>query len=164
MYQLTRKDTSPMTHGIFSWLALIIYSALLWLYGLYVAPEHMLWGKPFFVWPIRASWLMLGVGLVLGVFYAATGRLRRVAPARPRTRYAPGCVGNQRGSFMSGDVAIPVAAIAGFSGLLVNVDGTPMMDDGMVDVMGKTYGDSGADFSLDFGCNMDSSSIGGSDW
>ncbi|MBS0349097.1 MAG: hypothetical protein JSR69_21840 [Proteobacteria bacterium] len=146
-----------MTHGVFSWLALIIYGLLLCYYGLDKAPEHMLWGKPFYVWPLRASWLMMGVGLLLGIFYAATGRLRN-------TGTAPGGRGR---SFLSRDVGASAALGAAVVGPMVNVDGTPMTDGGTVDVMGKVYGDSGSSFS-DMGgissTDMGSSSIGGSNW
>lgn len=50
------------------------------------------------------------------------------------------------------------------SGLLVNLDGTPMLNDA-IDVTGKPYGDSGSSLSDDHGgfdSGMDSSSS--SDW
>ena len=145
-----------MTRGIFSWLALIIYGALLCYYGLYEAPVHMLWGEPFYVWPLRASGLMMGVGLLLGMFYAATGRLRKTGPTRPWIRNVNPEPDGQRLSFLNSDVGASAAIGAAFAGPMFNVDGTPMMDGGMFDVMGKSYGDSGNSFSSDIGGDMSS--------
>ena len=54
-------------------------------------------------------------------------------------------------------------------GPTVNVDGTPMLPGGILDVLGKVFGDSGTTFGSDmgggtFGTDGDSSNIGGSDW
>lgn len=46
------------------------------------------------------------------------------------------------------------------TGPLVNVDGTPMLDDA-IDAMGKVYGDSGSSFSDD---GMFDAGMHGSDW
>lgn len=152
-------------NGILGWKALTQYGVLLCLFGFF-GPEFDLWGKPVYVWALRAGFLLFVGGLVMGAVLAATGRLTKGSA----DHHAQG--GGRRHRFTHDSIgagsAVAAAGAAAIAGPMVNVDGTPMMDGGMFDVMGKAYGDSGTSFSHDFGggigISMDSSSIGGSNW
>jgi len=156
-----------VTRGILSWKALIVYGIGLYVYGLF-APEleARVWGVQGYLWVLWSAEGMFAVGVVAGIFLAATGRLRKASVPRRR----PGDAIRSKGvaSFMDDAGAGRALAAAGMAAIvapLVNVDGTPMMEGGAVDVMGKSYGDSGSDSGIDsFSGGMDSSGIGGHDW
>lgn len=65
--------------------------------------------------------------------------------------------------------ACAAAGTADVADPMVNVDGTPMLPGGVLDVLGRVFGDSGTIFGNDmgsgsFGSDMDSSNPCGSDW
>ena len=63
-------------NGILGWKALTQYGVLLCLFGFF-GPEFDLWGKPVYVWALRAGFLLFVGGLVMGAVLAATGRLAK---------------------------------------------------------------------------------------
>lgn len=144
-----------MTHGFFSWKALTRYGVLLCLFGFF-GPEFDVWGVPSYVWALRAGFLLFVGGLGMAAVLVATDRLA-VGSWVDNVHFT--CGNGRWNTFQDTG-----SAAAGFSSPSVNVDGTPMMDGGMFDVMGKAYGDSGTTFSNDFGGGMDASSIGSSNW
>ncbi len=156
---------------------LVTCGLLLYFFGLFFAPEHKVWGKPFYVWPIRAGELLFGLGVAIGVIQAV---IRRVSAAGAARRWVDEAGDEQErlrrksvvGQLGAGG-ALAAAGIAGSPGPIANVDGTPMLDGGVVDVMGKTYGDSGTSFEhhastglsdSDAYISTDSSDIGGMKW
>lgn len=166
-----------MKRGISIWSVLVTCGLLLYFIGLFFAPEHKVWGKPFYVWPIRAGELLFGLGAAIGVIQAVIRRVSRAVAARrwvdeagdEQERLRRKSVVDQLGA----GGALAAAGIAGYGGPTANVDGTPMLDGGMVDVMGKTYGDTGTSFDhhastglsdSDAYSSTDSSDIGGMKW
>ena len=163
-----------MNHGILSWRALIAYGALLCAFGLF-GPEFPLWGAPNYVWALLAGLLLVMVGLGMAIVLAATGRLT----ANRRAPWWAASSDDVHECRRSHDVAGTIGAgcqlhtdFGGRTGPLVNVDGTPMLDD-LIDVAGKVYGDSGTSFNHDVGTGMsdggfssgiDTHHNGGSDW
>lgn len=166
-----------MKRGISIWSVLVTCGLLLYFFGLFFAPEHKVWGKPFYVWPIRAGTLLFGLGVVIGIVQAVVGRVRKAGAVRRWVGEAGDEQERRRRQSMVGRLgaggALAAAGIAGYAGPTVNVDGTPMLDGGVVDVMGKTYGDSGVSFEhhastglsdSDAYSGTGSSDIGGMKW
>lgn len=154
-----------MTDGILGWKALTRYGVLLCLFGFFGA-EFDLWGKSVFVWAMCAGILLFVGGLGMGAILAATGG----QSTDGANDEEPG--GGRHRRVADGDIdaasAVAAAGAAAIAGPLVNVDGTPMLGDGMFDVLGRVFGDIGTSFSDDFGgsfsSDMDSSGMGSSDW
>lgn len=144
-----------MNHGILSRRALTAYGASLCAFGLF-GPEFPLWGAPSYVWALRAGLLLVLVGLGTALVLSATGRLEA---SRSASWLAAGA-DDDHGRFHSqapvDSMATGSALHTGFGGRtgpLVNVDGTPMLDD-VIDVAGKVYGDSGTTFNHDLAAGM----------
>lgn len=145
-------------------------------YGLFFTSSSRVLGKPVYFWVCWSGILLFLVGLVLGIVFTVTGRNRSKRVARAWVNSADdGAERSRRHRMVTGMGAAGAMAAAGVAmsddghgfrfGPTVNVDGTPMMDNGMIDVMGKTYGDSGNhSFDHDFGSGAGSSGVGGSDW
>ena len=71
-----------MKRGISIWSVLVTCGLLLYFFGLFFAPEHKVWGKPFYVWPMRAGILLFGLGVVIGIVQAVVGRVRKAGAVR----------------------------------------------------------------------------------
>lgn len=149
----------------------------IFLFGFIFTSSEDFVGKPVYFWVCWSGILLFLVGLVLGIVFSVTGRTRSKRDAHAWVNSAgDDAERSRRHRMVAGMGAAGALAAAGVAlgdddghsfhfGPTVNVDGTPMMDNGVIDVMGKTYGDSGDhSFGHDFGGSAGSSSIGGSDW
>lgn len=162
-----------MNHGILNWRALIAYGALLCAFGLF-GPELSLWGALNYVWAVLAGLLLVMVGLGTAIVVAAT---RHLGTSRHMFWWAASANDDYEGIRSHGAMGTIGAScqlhtdFGERTGPLVNVDGTPMLDD-LIDVAGKFYGDSGTSFNYDVGPGMSDGDFSsyidthhnGSDW
>lgn len=149
---------------------------LVFFFGFIFTSSKDFMGKPVYFWVCWSGILLFLVGLVLGIVFSVTGRTRSKRVVRAWVDSADDDAERSRRHHMvAGMGAAGAMAAAGVAfggeghafrfGPTFNVDGTPMLDNGVHDVLGKTYGDSGNHSSgHDFGSGAGSSSIGGSDW
>lgn len=159
MYRPPLRKTRPMNSGTFIRRAIIACGAFLCAVGLF-GLAFPLAGTPSRAWTLAAGVVLVLVGLAKGIMRSAMGSFEEAGPSMWTARADEDTPRNHGHAF--GDRTGP----------LVNVDGTPMLND-CVDVAGKPYGDSGSTFNQDFGAGMwdsgssggfDSHHIGGNDW
>lgn len=146
-----------MNHGIFSWRALTACGALLCPLALFGSAFS--WGVTARAWALAFGALLVFVGLAKGIRLTAAGDFEESTPAM------------WAGSTDEGATHSDAHGLVGRTGPMVNVDGTPMLDD-WIDVAGKVYGDAGTTFNNDSGADMwdggtsggfDSHHVGGND-
>lgn len=159
MYRPPLRKTRRVKLDIFNWRALTVCGALLSSLGLF-GPPTPLWGGAARAWALAVGGLLVFGGLVKGIKLTAARDFEDASPAI----WAVSDGGGAPRSDAHG--------LVGHTGPIVNVDGTPMLDD-CIDVAGKVYGDSGPTFKQDLGSgmwaggaagNLDFHHVDGNDW
>lgn len=140
-----------MNHGILSSRALTAYGAFFCAFALF-GPDFPLWGAPSYMWALLAGFLLvmagLGMAIVLGL--QANRRASWWAASSDDDQERRSSHGTM--DTLRADCQL-YTDVGGRTGPLVNLDGTPMLDD-FIDVAGKVYGDSGTSLNPDLGAGM----------
>jgi len=129
--------------GPFTWKTVASWGFILLLfYMLFSDKSHPI------LWVGRLGALLILVGLFIGAVQSVAWRVRGGHAVRSWAARATDDEDDFQSHHHIATGALVGAGVGAFAGLMVNVDGTPMQDNGMVDVMGKAFGDSGADVGV----------------